>query len=97
MATRGRGYVIQLVGLVNGDPHPLDGQYVRYYHPGPKAMARGECWLTTTRNPAYARVYPTKAAATEEYRRVDPRIPVRADGKPNRPMTAWTILVSPAP
>lgn len=91
------GYVIQLVELVNGTYHAYQGRYVKAYHPGPASMARGRCILLTVLSIDKARVYPTMEAALAEYHRVDPREPTRSDGAPNRPLTAWTVLMQPAP
>lgn len=89
--------VIQLVGLMNGQPHPLDGRYVKSYHPGPASMPLGQCLLLTTRHAAQAKFYASHAEAHAEWTRIDPRQPTRPnDGKPNRPLTAWNILITRA-
>lgn len=89
--------VIKLVGLVSGAGHPLDGQYVTRYHPGPPSMRPRECLLLTTRDVSRAKVYASALEAHAEWTRVDEREPVRADGQPNRPMTAWSIFILTAP
>lgn len=92
-----RGYNIKLVSLAIGVSSTLEGRYVEYYHPGPTAFRRWECLLRTTRHQDKAQVYATKEAALDEWNRVDPREPVDVTGKANRPMTAWTIEIVPAP
>lgn len=96
-ASSGRPVVIQLVALTDGKPHPYDGQYVLRYHPGPPSFARHTCLLVVTRDAAKAKVYGGHEAAHAEWTRVDPREPVRSDGRPNRPLTAWSVLFTPAP
>lgn len=89
--------VIQLVSLVSGDPHSLDGTYVVQYHPGPTSMPHGHCLLRTTPDILKAKVYANAEAAHSEWTRVDNRRPVRPDGQPNRPMTAWNVVIQEAP
>lgn len=84
--------VIRLVSLVRGGAHPLDGRYVMRYHPGPPSMPLAECLLVTTTDIHKAKVYRDVMEANEDYMRVDPRQPIRAyDGRPNRPMTSWSV------
>lgn len=92
-----RPTVIQLIGLVSGAPHALDGRYVKRYHPGPPSMLPGQCLLITVGKKEHAKVYASVREAHEEWVRVDPRAPIRPhDGKPNRPLTAWSVLFLPA-
>lgn len=88
-------YVMMLVGLVNGQPHPFDKQYVVEYDPGPENMPQGECLLRVTKNIDLAKRFPSRTSAHEEWRRIDPRKPIRADGRPNRPLTAWSVFIQP--
>jgi hypothetical protein len=92
-----RPCIIQLVGLARGLSHPFDGRYVVRYHPGPASMSAGQCLLVTTSDARKAKVYADAESAHAEWARVDPRAPVRPDGQPNRPLTAWTIEILPAP
>jgi hypothetical protein len=90
--------VIQVVGLINGGVTGFDGQYVVEFDPsrdgrepltGQVMMAH----LRTTPNLDEATRY-TSTEAFELWRSVDPRNPVRPDGRPNRPFTAFSISVS---
>ncbi len=73
---------------------PEGGQYLRDFdfeaHNG-----RGE--ITLTRDAAEAMRFPDSAAAFAYYRRSPECRPIRADGKPNRPLTAtnWEFLDAP--
>jgi len=44
-----------------------------------------------TADPAQARSWPHAVAAFEAWRQVSPTMPTRPDGRPNRPLTAFTI------
>jgi hypothetical protein len=50
------------------------------------------CHLVTTGELEHATRY-TTTEAFELWRSVDPRNPTRADGKPNRPLTAFTVNI----
>jgi hypothetical protein len=85
--------LIKLVGFVGGH-HPLLGQYVVTFDP---AIRRdGTILLQTTGDPKKATVYADNGAAWELWLAVSPNQPVRRyDGKPNRPMTAFTVKMVP--
>lgn len=94
--------IIRLVGLVDGTPTDFDGQYIVEYDPSRvgthpvtgKPMAVFH--LVTT--PDIRRA--TRLGASEAmnlYRAVDRRNPTRADGEPNRPLTAFAVDIEPAP
>lgn len=83
-------FVIRFVGLVNGQRSPQDGRYLKAFaFKGPV----GEMVLETVHLPGLALQFPTVLDAMEAWRSVDPREPVRADGRPNRPLTAFTVEV----
>jgi hypothetical protein len=83
--------VIQIVELVAGGGGPgLAGQYVDSYTPDGHE-GRGDLVLTPHRQAA--KRYPDAAAAWAEWKRVSATHPTRPDGKPNRPMTAFTIKI----
>jgi hypothetical protein len=79
--------VIQIISLADGRTTDLDGQYVVEYDPGRDGPEWGFHIITTTDI--------DKATRFDDpitvWRSVDPRQPERPDGKPNRPLTAWTI------
>ena len=92
--------VIRLIALANGEPSPLDGQWVTEYDPsrdgtGPNGEPMN-CHLLTTPDPTLAKQYST-TEALEVWRKVDSRQPRRPDGQPNRPLTAYTVEIGPPP
>lgn len=86
-------FVIKLIGLAGGRP-TLEGRYVKSYtadgHGG-----RGH--MEATRDISEARRFQTAIEAMEEWKRVSRSHPIRADGKPNRPLSAYTIEVVRTP
>jgi hypothetical protein len=86
--------VIRLVGLALGGPTGLEGTYLQSYtadgHGG-----RGH--VVGTRDISEAKRYQTAIEAMEEWRRVSRSHPIRGDGKPNRPLSAYTIEVVRTP
>jgi hypothetical protein len=85
--------VIQILGLADGgDPFDLAGSYVKEYTPDGHE-GRGD--LVLTRHAGQAKRYASMAEATGELRRASTTHPTRADGKPNRPLSAFTVLMEP--
>ena len=82
--------VIKILGLVNGGVTPFDGQYVVAWDPSRDVLVS----LQTTSDVDKATRY-TVEGAFELWRAVDPRDPVRPDGKPNRPLTAFSVEICP--
>lgn len=87
---------LKIIGLVSGEPTPFDRQYVVEYDPSRDGVdPAGDgmlCHLTTTPDRGAALELP-KMAAFELWRKVDDRTPLRPDGKPNRPLTAFTVEI----
>lgn len=81
---------IKILGLVNGQPTEHDGRYLALFS---LECEPGTMVLDTVEDPADAQVFPSAKEAFELWKTVDPRAPVRRDGKPNRPFTAFTIQV----
>jgi hypothetical protein len=82
---------IRIIHLANGRPSSADGMWVKSYTPDGFG-GRGD--LVLTENKHQAKVYPDAVAAMEDWKRVSSTHPTRpGDGKPNRPMTAFTIEV----
>jgi hypothetical protein len=50
-----------------------------------------------TTDPLQAKMYADAKEATAEWRAVSHVRPVRPDGKPNRPLTAFTVEIRPLP
>lgn len=92
--------VIRVVGLIDGTRTAFDNQYVVEFDANRDGVEPGTnmpmmAYLATTPNRAEATRYSAKAAF-ELWRAVDQRNPVRPDGKPNRPLTAFTVDIEPA-
>lgn len=85
--------LIRIIGAADGSPCPFAGQYVSRAdcdaHGG-----RGE--LETTAHAAMALQFPDSETAIEFWRQQSTRHPTRPDGKPNRPLTAYTCDIGPA-
>lgn len=77
------GWVIRLVALANGTRSADEGKYLQDYDAG-----RGTYIATT--EAASAKHFPDLSAVHEYVRQ---SAGLRPDGKPNRPLTAWTIEV----
>lgn len=94
--------IVRIVGLVDGTPTDFDGQYIVEYDPsrvGTHPVTGGPMpvfHLVTTPDVARATRF-VGSEATELYLAVDRRNPTRADGEPNRPLTAFTADIEPAP
>jgi hypothetical protein len=89
--------VIKIISLIQGGTTAFDGEYVVEYDPGRDGVEPGTGFpmfahLVTVRDQRQAtRFEPDEAI--ELWRSVDPRQPVRDDGQPNRPMTAFTVEI----
>lgn len=91
-------YVMKLIGLVNGMPSALDGTYLVSYDPdregsdpeGNRMLAH----IDTTPDLDKAAGFRTAADAMLLWKRASKRWPERPDGKPNRPLTAFSVEVS---
>jgi hypothetical protein len=75
-------------------PSNLEGQYVKRFDPN-KFEGRGE--LIPTRNRDEAMVFASAEEAWDFYRQQSTTHPTRPDGKPNRPLTAFTVTIEPMP
>jgi hypothetical protein len=93
--------VIQIIGLVNGGATAFDGQYLKEFDASrdgvePISGRVMMCRLVTTPDISEAKVFADVIEAHRLWVTVDEREPVRPDGKPNRPLTAFTIRVESA-
>jgi hypothetical protein len=83
-----------IVGLLDGTPTPFDGQWVVEYDPTRRGMdADGRpmlAHLVTTRDPHKAREFTTFMEAEECWKQA---FGLRADGRPNRPLTAFIVQI----
>ncbi len=84
---------IRIIGLVNGEESPFDGQYVQAYDPSfcPPGGEYDGGLLLTTPDPEKAILFASAKDALECWNKAHG---LRPDGKPNRPLTAFTCEVS---
>jgi hypothetical protein len=83
--------IIQIVGLASGEPSDAAGLYVQEYTPDGYG-GRGDAVLTPRESKA--KRYASSVEAMEHWRQVSSTHPVRpGDGRPNRPLTAFTIEI----
>lgn len=86
--------VIRVVGDALGRPTEHDGCYLVDYDVDARD-GRGE--ITTSPHPDEARRFDDGGAALEAWRTVSTVSPTRPDGKPNRPLTAFTVSIEEPP
>ena len=91
--------VVHFICTADGSASPFDGGYLLHYDPEahkPDGSYDGGL-LETTKDPAQAQQFSDIMEALEAWR-TGPTCPchaLRCDGKPNRPLTAFTIEVMP--
>lgn len=86
--------VLAHAGYTLGPSHPFTPGWVKRYDP--EAFdGRGD--LEVTQRPEEALVFASHAEAFELWRAVPSARPLRPDGKPNRPLTAYTVTIEPLP
>lgn len=87
------GVRIKLLELAAGGTSEFDHSYLKEYDPTRLTVDGGYDGglLTVTREPAEARVFPSVSEALEYWRQSYGIRPW--DGKPNRPLTAWTVTI----
>lgn len=83
-------YVIQVVGLADGTDTPHDGRYVTEIDVD---AWDGRGMLYTINNAEEALGFESYADAFEYWRQQSAVRPLRPDGKPNRPGTAFTVEI----
>jgi len=88
-ALSAREYTIQFMVLANGISDEHEGEWLVSFEPGPPG-SRGV--LKTTKKEKEAMCFPSHSAAAEFWRQENG---TRADGKPNRPLTVWTVMIEP--
>lgn len=82
-------YVVQLVGVVTGQKTPFDGQYLKYYDP---SAHDGVGEIRTTPLAKDALHFDSFKDAMYVYRL---SYGTRPDGRPNRPLTAYSVEIKP--
>lgn len=92
-----REYILQFLSLANGQPSALDGHYLVYYdakYVSPWGYDGG--LLETTPEREKAKRFPDAASAMEKWNEIAPKpYDVRPDGKKNKPLTCWSVVVEP--
>lgn len=87
--------VMRILGRPDGQPSPIDDQYLERYDPNGH-NGRGD--IRTTRDARAAMRFTSSADALECWRtQADPPHHRRADGQPNRPLSAYSVTMEPAP
>ena len=91
------GYVIKLEGVAgvveNGWPNfknKIPDCYLKFYNPDAFG-GRGDSEWTAKKEEAL--VFATNLEALETWRKTSTVMPIRPDGEPNRPLTAYDISV----
>jgi len=82
--------VIHIISLADGRPSEYDGQYLHSYDIEGRD-GRGN--FNVTRFKALALKFPNHAKAFEVWKTQSKTRPLRPDGQPNRPLTAFTIEI----
>jgi hypothetical protein len=83
---------LKIVGRASGEPTIHDGRYVIACDVDANG-GRGE--LLTVSDRRLAAGFDDAPAALEYWQRVSQVDPLRDDGRPNRPLTAYTVAVEP--
>lgn len=86
-----RGIAGVAVEPTNGSP---EGQYLKSYDP---EAHLGKGWAIWTSDVEEAMTWPLQALAWECWRQVPKARRIRPDGRPNRPLTAFTVEICPKP
>ena len=85
---------LMIVGLLNGEPTPFDGQWVVEYDPtrrGADPLGKPMiAHLVTTTDPFNAKEFATIMEAENCWRQA---FGLRGDGRPNRPLTAFVVEI----
>lgn len=85
-----RGFVLRL---------PVTGEYLKSFDPNRHAPARpyptGHAEFTS--DPENVLLFATVEDAIDFYHQQSAAVPIRPDGSPNRPLTAFPMDVEPAP
>lgn len=92
-------YVLKLLSLADGTKTAYDGQYLVSYNPEMDGTDPDgnemQCTIKCTTDANGAKTYPSQSAAWAEWTRTSKRAPVRGDGRPNKPLTAYTVEILP--
>lgn len=93
--------VMKIEGLATGQRTPFDGQYLKEYDPDRGGTdTQGQAVIAhvvTTPNRDEAMRFTDAAHLHRVWTQVPAADPVRPDGKPNRPLTAFTVSTEVIP
>lgn len=94
MATRWVIRIVSLAGVVGVRKNGLEGQYVKFYNP-----EDNDGWgsVESTSHIEEALTFNSSEDAVRTWRAVPEKRPLRPDGKPNRPLTAFTVEIIQVP
>jgi hypothetical protein len=82
--------VIRIIGDALGRSTPFDGKFVKSFDPD---AHRGRGAVVAVLEPLDALRFTTTAEAHSFWRQASKVQPLRPDGKPNRPLTAYNIEI----
>lgn len=88
-----RKVVLVCAGFASGNFCPVEGQYLKSYDPEAHD-GRGDA--TFTRDRSEAMRFSDVVAALDLWKAVPKCRPLRPDGEPNRPLTAFSVLTEVA-
>jgi hypothetical protein len=89
----GPAYLLKCEGFANNADCPFEGQFLQWFDPNAPLTGQIGGW---TRDMSKAKVFVTTSEALEYWRQprtIDNQI--RPDGKPNRPLTAFSVSIVP--
>src|SRR5882672_5929531 len=86
-------FVLHIIGPAFGGPSTLDGLYVASYDPDARD---GHGAVTGTADRTQALHFETPADAFTFWRQPSTVRPLRPDGRPNKPLTAFHIEIMPS-
>ena len=83
---------LKIVGFSEFCDDDYVGMYIKSFDPNsPDPESKGIGKLIVTENASEAKTFETFGEATEFWRQQSPTVPMRSDGKPNRPLTAYSV------
>jgi hypothetical protein len=90
------GTIIKIVERSTGEPDEADGKYIESFDPLWNQNGLGVGHLVVTEDDKKALVFEDAKRALEFWKQQSPTVPIRPDGKPNRPLTAFTVVLDNA-
>ena len=83
---------IKIVCDALGLPSPENDSYIKEFYPDTDELGLGE--LVTTRDLGEAKQFASTEEAMEFWQQQSKRVPLRPDGRPNKPLTAYTVEIA---